>query len=127
IPDTRVSGSEGRMRSMIWNIQLVFDAADADEVMWFWGPKLDYRMDHMPPAVRRVWRKDFPQFDGRGRIDDGDGRRMPIFIQEVPEGKQGPNRVRLETVSPDESPGEHADVEGNEYTVVTGDLPRLRT
>lgn len=112
---------------MIWNIQLVFDATDADEIMWFWGPKLDYKQEHMPPAQRKVWRKEYPQFDGRGRIDDADARRMPIYIQEVPEPKQGPNRVRLEIESPDEEPAEHADPEGNEYSVVRGSASRLKT
>jgi len=41
---------------------------------------------------------------------------MPIYIQQVPEPRQGPNRVRLEVESPDEPQGEHADDEGNEYT-----------
>jgi hypothetical protein len=112
---------------VIFNIQLVFDCTDPDEIMWFWGPKLDYRQEHVPPDERKIWRKDFPQFDGRGRIDDGDGRRMPIYIQNVPEPKQGPNRLRLEISSPDEAPGEHADVEGNEYVVTRGEISALRT
>jgi hypothetical protein len=113
----------------VWNIQLVFDAADPDVPMLFWGPKLEYRSEQcsMTPDELREWRKDFPQFDGRGRIDDADGRRMPIYIQQVPEPKAGGNRVRLEIEMPDEEPGEHADPEGNEYAVARGPAPRLRT
>jgi len=114
---------------MIFNIQLVFDCADPDEVMRFWGPKLEYNCEtaNMTAEGLREWRKDFPQFDGRGRIDDADARRMPIYIQTVPEPKLGPNRLRLEISSPDEPLGEHTDVEGNEYAVVSGEAPQLRT
>ncbi len=113
----------------VWNIQLVFDAAEPDDIMLFWGPKLEYNSENvrMTADELREWRKGFPQFDGRGRIDDEDGRRMPIYIQTVPEPKQGPNRLRLEIESPDEARGDHADPEGNEYTVVPGPTTALRT
>jgi len=114
---------------MIWNIQLVFDAADPDVVARFWGTTLGYENQFVRMTLEeaREWRKDYPQYDGRGRMDDETGRRIPIYIQQVPESKQGPNRVRLEVVSPDEAPGEHVDAEGNEFTVIGGDGPRLRS
>jgi hypothetical protein len=113
---------------VIWNIQLVFDCADPDVVARFWGRALEYdnELVRMTPEQVREWRKGYPQYDGRGRIDDEEGRRMPIYIQKVPEAKQGPNRLRLEIEAPDE-PGEHADVEGNEYIVIEGPTRRLRT
>jgi hypothetical protein len=74
----------------------------------------------------REWRKGYPQYDGRARIDDAGARRMPIYIQQVPEAKQGPNRLRLEIEAPEDA-GEYTDREGNEYTVLEGQTRRLRT
>jgi hypothetical protein len=114
---------------MIWNIQLVFDAADPDVVARFWGIALDYNNQFVRMTLEeaREWRKDYPQYDGRGRMDDEDGRRMPIYLQRVPEPKQGPNRVQLEISAPDEPPGSHADDERNEYTVIAGPVRALRS
>jgi len=113
---------------MIWNIQLVFDAADPDVVARFWGIALEYNSQFVRTTLEeaRAWRKDYPQYDGRGRMDDEEGRRMPIYIQRVPEPKRGSNRVQLEISAPDEPPGSHADDEGNEFTVVAGPVRALR-
>ncbi len=135
---------------MIWLVQLVFDCRDPDLVMQFWGCALGYRSDLIgltPEAVRK-FRAANPQFDGLGRIDDRELRRMPVYIQRVPEPKAGRNRVRLEISA---SPGDLAattgelfrlgatagaragdllDPEGNEFSVVpaaAGGERRLRT
>jgi hypothetical protein len=122
---------------MIFNVQLVFDAADPDEVMGFWGRTLEYdnELVHMSPDDLREWRKGFPQYDGRGRIDDAKACRTPVYIQTVPEAKTGRNRLRPEIAVPDVdgaldrlralgavgTGADLADVEGNEFTVVRGD------
>jgi hypothetical protein len=135
---------------MIWLVQLVFDCRDPDPVMQFWGCALGYRNDLIgltPEAVRK-FRAANPQFDGLGRIDDRELRRMPVYIQRVPEPKAGRNRVRLEiSASPDDlaattgelfrlgatacaSVGDLLDPEGNEFSVVptaAGGERRLRT
>lgn len=132
---------------MIWSVQVVFDAGDPDEVILFWGPVLGY--DSEVPLTReelRAFRRAYPQFDGRGRIDDRAGRRMPVYIQAVPEPKTTPNRVRLEIGVPSDghhrfvtrllemgahrAPDGFRDPEGNEFTVVADDAhdtPFLRT
>jgi len=129
---------------MIKNIQLVFDCADPDEIMRFWGRLLGYdnQLVAMAPARLTEWRKGFPQFDGRGRIDDEGGRRMPVYIQKVPEPKSVRNRLRPEVTTPNVealldqvrtlggrvADDGYADVEGNEFTVVEGGRePRLST
>ena len=124
---------------MLLNLQLVFDCADPDAVARFWGRALGYKnqLVSMTPDEVTEWRKGFPQYDGRGRIDDEDGRRMPVYIQKVPEAKTGRNRLRLEVAAPDgeriaalgarKRGDDWTDVEGNEFTIVAGDEPRLRT
>jgi hypothetical protein len=121
---------------VIFNVQLVFDCADPDEIVLFWGRALGYEMN-TPMSIEemREWRKDYPQYDGRGRIDDATARRMPVYIQKVPEGKSGRNRIRPEIAVRDDAlaqtlealrslgatgEGELTDVEGNEFTVVGG-------
>ena len=123
----------------ILTVQLVFDCTDPDEIMRFWGRAVAYENDliAMEPDELREWRKGFPQFDGRGRIDDRDGRHMPVYIQQVPERKTGRNRVRPELVVEDftelgrlcaaEAGDELTDVEGNEFTAGTGERSRIRT
>lgn len=121
---------------MIWLIQLVFDCRDPDAVMQFWGQSLGYRNPMIGASAAEIaaFRRDFPQFEGRGRVDDNDLRRMPIYIQRVPEPKDGRNRVRLEVASPDPDrererlvglgarsdagSGDLSDIEGNEFTIV---------
>src|SRR2546425_6827171 len=104
--------------------------------MRFWGRVLAYKSEYSAMTADELteWRKGFPQFDGRGRIDDADGRRMPIYIQKVPEPKSGPNRLRLEIAVPDTaafsqevaalggtvSDDRCIDVEGNEFSIVEG-------
>jgi hypothetical protein len=124
----------------ILTVQLVFDAADPDEIMRFWGRAAAYdnELVALQPDELREWRKDFPQFDGRGRIDDATGRRTPVYIQAVPEVKSGRNRIRPELAVRDftelgrlcaaDASDELADVEGNEFTAVDGvDEPHIRT
>ena len=129
----------GRMTDPILAVQLVFDAADPDEIMRFWGRAIGYdnELIAMSADELRAWRKGFPQFDGRGRIDDKAGRHMPIYIQQVPEPKSGRNRLRPELLVRDvtelgrmcplEHGDEFADVEGNEFTAVVSDSTRMRT
>jgi hypothetical protein len=123
---------------VIFNVQLVFDCACPDEVARFWGRALQYENElvDMTPEQVREWRKGYPQYDGRGRIDDAKARRMPVYIQVVPEPKTGRNRLRPEIAVRDDARAEttdalHAlgatgegaemqDVEGNEFTVVGG-------
>jgi hypothetical protein len=123
----------------VLTLQLVFDAKDPDEIMRFWGRAVGYENElvNMSPDELREWRKGFPQFDGRGRIDDARARHVPVYIQRVPEPKHGRNRLRPELVVRDFSelgrlcpvePGDElADVEGNEFTAIAGDEQRLRT
>lgn len=133
---------------MIRSVQLVFDCADPDRVMRFWGPALQYpdRFAYggcgwaASDDQVRAFRERHPQFDGRGRIDDEDQWRVPIFIQRVPEPKRQPNRLRPElAVPPDRlaeeqrrltalgavasEAGGYRDAEGNEFTLV-GDTDR---
>lgn len=119
----------------IWSVQLVFDCADPDAVARFWGRALEYRND-LPWASDEeiaAFRKAYPQYDGRGRVDDRELRRPPIYIQRVPEPKVGRNRIRLEIAVPQGTSSvvadqlaalggvavddDLADVEGNEFSV----------
>jgi len=133
---------------MIRSIQLVFDCADPDRIIRFWGPALQYPDDFAYGGAGwgatddevRSFRVQHPQYDGRGRIDDDDRRRVAIFIQRVPEPKQQLNRVRPELAVPENHLQQHRqqlaalgatiaelgpyrDLEGNEFTLV-GDQPR---
>ena len=123
---------------MVFNVQLVFDCHDPDVIMQFWGRALQYRNPNVEMSLDqlREWRKDYPQYDGRGRIDDATARRMPVYIQKVPEPKTGRNRLRPEIAVRSDAvtdaigslhalgaTGEGAeltDVEGNEFSVVGG-------
>jgi hypothetical protein len=118
---------------VIWLVQLVFDCADPDAVTQCWGTALGYRNPHVGAPAEEVaaFRRDHPEFDGRGRIDDDELRRMPVYLQRVPEPKVGRNRLRPElTVGSaaegqaltqrfdrGDAEGEWRDVEGNELTV----------
>ena len=119
---------------MIWLVQLVFDCADPDALARFWGRALGYRNSLVDASTDEIaaFRVEHPQFDGRGRIDDLDLRRPPVYIQQVPETKHARNRIRLDLVAaereqtirrlldlgatPTEAGG-FADVEGNEFTL----------
>lgn len=107
---------------MIWLVQLVFDCHDPDVITAFWGRFLEYdsELARQSPDEVAAFRAEHPQFDGRGRLDDRELRRMPVYLQRVPETKVGRNRVRLEVTVPpnDIAAGESADPEDNEYTVV---------
>jgi hypothetical protein len=123
---------------VIFNVQVVFDCVDPDKIMQFWGRALQYENDTIDMTLEqmREWRKDYPQYDGRGRIDDATARRMPVYIQKVPEPKAVRNRLRPEIAVRDDaldatlnelrahgasgSGAELTDVEGNEFTVVGG-------
>jgi hypothetical protein len=131
---------------VIWLVQLVFDCANPDAIMQFWGRALDYRnpLIGVPESEVAAFRAANPQFDGRGRIDDNDLRRPPVYIQRVPEPKSHRNRVRLEIATPDpdgaaqrvlelgatrDGDGGFLDVEGNEFTIAAsdGEPTRLRS
>lgn len=121
---------------MIWLVQLAFDCADPDALTRFWGQALEYRLERAYASDDEIaaFRKANPQFDGRGRIDDQELRRPPVFIQRVPEPKVGRNRVRLEVGVPSgmatravtdllanggqRREEEFADIEGNEFSIV---------
>jgi len=123
---------------MIWLVQLVFDCADPDAIPRFWGRALEYRHDLAYASEDEVaaFRAAYPQFEGRGRIDDRELRRPPVYVQRVPEPKRSRNRLRLELgvavgqkgpvveelialgARPGDTPGELQDVEGNELSVV---------
>jgi hypothetical protein len=92
---------------MIWLVQIVFDCRDPDAIMRFWGRALQYRHDlsHASDEEVTAFRAAFPQFEGRGRIDDQELRRPPVYIQRVPEAKSGANRLRLEVAVPAGSGG----------------------
>lgn len=116
---------------MIWLVQVVFDCRDPDAIIRFWGRALQYRCELCSDAELASFRAAFPQYDGRGRIDDRELRRPPVYIQRVPEEKSGPNRLRLDVAVPAGSAAavradllglgasvhgdELADVEGNEF------------
>jgi hypothetical protein len=123
------------------NLQLVFDCTEPDEIMRFWGRALHYNNQFVRWTAEEIteWRKGFPQFDGRGRMDDDDGRRMAIYIQKVPEPKAVRNRLRPEIAVPDIASftddvvalggrklddQNFEDVEGNEFTVIEGGTER---
>lgn len=120
---------------MIWLVQLVFDCVDPDAITRFWGRALEYRHDLTYASDEEIaeFRAAHPQFDGHGRIDDRELRRPPVYIQRVPEAKDGPNRLRPEVAVPaGNSPAvragllglgatvhgdQLADVEGNEFSL----------
>jgi hypothetical protein len=81
---------------VIWLVQLVFDCADPDAIMQFWGQAIEYRNPRIGVSASEMaaFRAAYPQFDGRGRVNDNDLRRPPVYIQRVPEAKVGRNRVR---------------------------------
>jgi hypothetical protein len=125
---------------VILTLQLVFDCVDPEAIARFWGSALAYEGDQHAMSIeqRREWRKDYPQYDGRGRVDDAVARRMPIYIQKVPEPKTGRNRLRPEIATGDAdvlralgatgTGAELRDVEGNEFTVLDSDgAPVLRS
>jgi catechol 2,3-dioxygenase-like lactoylglutathione lyase family enzyme len=140
---------------MIWLVQLVFDCRDPDAIIRFWGRALQYRHDlsHASDQEIAEFRAAYPQFDGHGRIDDKELRRPPVYIQRVPEDKDGSNRLQLEvavppgsssaakadllslgaTVRGEQLDGEQlegeqlADVEGNEFSLLeAGELTQRK-
>ena len=116
-------------------VQLVFDCVDPDEVFVFWAPALRYQHELLGKTVPELheWRVGYPQYDGRGRIDDEEGRRMRVYMQRVPEPKAVVNRLRPEiavSAATHDSYVEELrslggdvdrDREGNELTVVERD------
>jgi hypothetical protein len=115
---------------VIWLLQLALDCQDPDAITAFWGRLLEYDngLAHQTPEEVARFRTEHPQFDGRGRIDDRELRRMPVYLQRVPEPKVGRNRVRLEVTAPadDLANGDYSDPEGNEYTVKVDDSTTKR-
>jgi hypothetical protein len=123
---------------VIYNIQLMIDCRDPDAVTRFWGRALQYENEFaaMTPEQQAEWRKDYPQYDGRGRIDDDAARRMSIYLEAVPEPKTTRNRLRpeiavrtkalaknlaaLHELGATGDADDMRDVEGNEFTLVGG-------
>ncbi len=125
---------------MVWVVQLVLDTNKVDELMIFWGNVLQQPwISSLTTDALRDWRKDYPAYDGRGRIDAPERRHMPVYMQTVPESKAGRNRVRLElavndvdearrtveglgatSTGPEGSADEWQDVDGNEFTIAGG-------
>ena len=80
--------------------QLTIDANDPAKLARFWAQALGYQP--VPPAAPdttwwahyRARLGDEPAFDNR--LFDPEGRRPPIWFQEVPESKAGKNRVHVD-------------------------------
>ena len=81
--------------------QLTIDANDPARLARFWAAALGYQPAPVRPAVT-PWQEHY-----LGRLDEGadafddrlfdpDGRRPPIWFQEVPETKAGKNRLHLD-------------------------------
>ena len=83
---------------MFW--QLTIDANDPARLARFWAQALGYQP--VPPAEpETTWHAHYrarlgaePAFDDR--LFDPDGRKPPIWFQEVPEEKAGKNRLHLD-------------------------------
>ena len=80
--------------------QLALDANDPVRLARFWAAALGYR-PVPPPDSDTTWDRHYrarlgsdAQFDDR--IFDPEGRRPPIWFQEVPEQKAGKNRLHLD-------------------------------
>jgi Glyoxalase-like domain len=81
-------------------IQIVFDAANPNEVAEFWRKALDYKLQD-PPSGFESWQA---WLDANGLEDNGDvaavvdpdGTRPRIYIQRVPEPKTVKNRLHLD-------------------------------
>ena len=119
---------------MILLSNLAFDcsAAPVESVASFWRSLVGYSMAEPSPAELAAALAEHPEWAGLAVVDEEPpGRRHPrLFLQTVPEGKVGRNRVRPVVCVPggeagaDEG-GERRDVEGNEYRVVDGPVGRF--
>lgn len=84
----------------VWSFQLVFDAEDPTRLCGFWHQALRYGPgawldDH------REFLAHYPELLGRqGVCQDVEFRNPRLFIQQVPETKSGPNRIRPELTLP---------------------------
>ena len=84
------------------SIQLVIDAGDPRRLAEFWAQALDYVIQP-PPEGFDSW-EDFARKHGvpeerwndQSAIVDPDGGRPRIFLQRVPESKQGKNRLHID-------------------------------
>src|SRR4051812_32891092 len=82
---------------MFW--QLTIDANDPARLARFWGQALGYQP--APPESDTTW---WAHYRGRlgghdafdDRIFDPEGRKPPLWFQEVPESKAGKNRLHLD-------------------------------
>ena len=81
--------------------QLTIDANDPARLARFWAAALGYQAAPVRPATT-PWQEHY-----LGRLDEGtetfddrlfdpDGRRPPIWFQQVPEAKAGKNRLHLD-------------------------------
>ncbi|GIM96677.1 glyoxalase [Paractinoplanes toevensis] len=85
------------MLMMFW--QLTIDANDPARLARFWGQVLGYQP--APPESDTTWWAHYRgRLGGRDafddRIFDPDGRKPPLWFQEVPESKAGKNRLHLD-------------------------------
>ncbi len=93
---------------MYRKIQVVFDCADPEVMMAFWGPALGYVPEEPPPGYAS-WadfaaREGIPRSEWCGAVVDPAGAGPRLFFQTVPEPKAGKNRVHLD-VGATEGPG----------------------
>jgi hypothetical protein len=83
-------------------IQVVIDCADPATLSQFWATALHYKLDDPPPGF-----DSWPEFlkaqgvpesewNSASAVSDPDGRGPRIYFQQVPEPKQGKNRVHLD-------------------------------
>jgi hypothetical protein len=80
--------------------QLTFDAKDPEKLAAFWARALGYRPTP-PDEPDSTWLRHYrDRLGGRpafaDRLFDPEGRRPPIWFQQVPEGKAGKNRLHLD-------------------------------
>jgi len=83
-------------------VQIVIDAADPAAVAEFWAAALGYALDPPPPGFDSwpafLAAQEVPEerWNDASAVSDPDRRGPRIFIQRVPEPKQGKNRLHLD-------------------------------
>lgn len=83
-------------------IQVTIDCSDPATLSAFWATALHYQLDDPPPGFES-W-PDFLEAQGvpesewnsASAVSDPDGTGPRLFFQQVPESKQGKNRVHLD-------------------------------
>lgn len=83
---------------MFW--QLTVDCADPERLATFWAAALGWTRTppQQPPTTwHRHYRRRLGDEDAfADRVFDPEGLRPPLWFQQVPEGKQGKNRLHLD-------------------------------